>query len=345
MGQAGLKSLTILFLPMPRTNRRAFLSAIAAAALARPLAAQTAGTPKRPRIGILSLRAPTSNPRNDAIFEGLRAHGYVPGQNVDIDYPDAEGREDAFRRLAADVVRRQADVILVVGPVPLPAAREATRTIPLVMVASSSDPVAEGIAQSLARPGGNVTGLAYAEPDRFKKQLELLKATAPRVARVAVLWDFDLDTYRRFWQTPLDDAGRVLGLRIEQPVRIGAAEELPRAFSVIAERADAMIVAAGGPNFAARLRIGELARERRLPAIAAFREFAHAGLLMSYGPDLLDINRRAGGYVDKILKGARAADLPIELPNKFEFVVNLKTAAALGLTVPASVLARATEIL
>ena len=345
MGRAILSPHARAHPTLSRPKRRAFLSAFAAAVLARPLAAQLPAAQKRARIGILSLRRPGPHPRNDAIFDGLRDHGYVPGQNVDIDYPDAEGREDAFPQLAADLVGRRPDVILVVGPVPLPAARNATRTIPLVMVASSSDPVAEGLARSLAHPGGNITGLTYAEPDRFKKQLELLKTAAPRVARVAVLWDFDLDTYRRFWQAPLDDAGRLLGLRIEQPVQVGEPRELPRAFGVLAERADATIVAAGGPNFEARTRIAGLARDHKLPTIAAFREFAHAGLLMSYGPDLLDINRRAGGYVDRILKGARAADLPIELPNKFEFVVNLQTASALGLTIPAAVLTRATEVI
>jgi ABC-type uncharacterized transport system substrate-binding protein len=326
------------------THRREFLSATAAL-FASPLVAQLPSTQKRPRIGILSLRRPEANPRNDALFEGLRAHGYVPGQNVDIDYPDSEGREESFAKLAADVVSRKADVILVVGPVPLPAARNATRTIPLVMVASSSDPVAEGIAQSLAHPGGNVTGLTYAEPDRFKKQLELLKTAAPRIARVVVLWDFDLESYGRYWHAPLQEAASILGLRVEPPVRVRDSDELPGAFTAIAKRADALIVAAGGPNFAARTRISALARAHRLPAIAAFREFAHAGLLMSYGPDLLDINRRAGGYVDRILNGAPAAELPIELPNKFEFVVNLKTASAIGLSVPPAVIARATEVL
>ncbi len=157
---------------MPRTHRRTFLSA-AIAVLASPLTAQVAAAQKRARIGVLSLRRPGSNPRNDALFEGLRARGYVPGQNVDIDYPDADGREDVFPKLAAELVGRKPDVIIVVGPVPLPAARNATRTIPLVMVASSSDPVAEGIARSLARPGGNVTGLPHAEPGPLQKQLEL----------------------------------------------------------------------------------------------------------------------------------------------------------------------------
>jgi putative ABC transport system substrate-binding protein len=329
---------------MPQNDRRAFLSAVAAALLARPLAAQVTATVRRVRIGILSLRAPVSNPRNDALFEGLRERGYIAGENVVLDYPDTEGREERLPAIAADLVKRRPDVILVVGPAPLPAARNATTSIPLVMVASSGDPVAEGVAQSLSRPGGNVTGLTYAEPDRFKKQLELLKATAPRTARVAVLWDFDLASYRQLWHQPLADAGRILGLRIEEPVRVGSADDLPAAFDTLRQRADALLVASGGTNFAARERIGRLAIEHRLPGIAAFKEFPRAGLLMSYGPDIFAINRRAGDFVDRILKGARAGDLPIELPSSFEFVVNRATAAALGLSIPAAVLARTTEV-
>ena len=329
---------------MPRTRRRTFLSA-AVAVLASPVTAQIPAAQKRARIGILSLRRPGSNPRNDALFEGLRERGYIAGENVVLDYPDTEGREDRLPAIAVDLVGRRPDVILIVGPVPLPAARNATASIPLVMVASSGDPVAEGVAQSLNRPGGNITGLTYAEPDRFKKQLELLKATAPRIARVAMLWDFDLASYRQLWHQPLADAARILGLRIEEPVRVASATDLPAAFDTLRRRADALLVASGGTNFAARERIGALAIEHRLPGIAAFKDFPRSGLLMSYGPDIFAINRRAGAFVDRILKGARAADLPIELPNKFEFVVNLQTASALGLSIPPAVLARATEVL
>jgi putative ABC transport system substrate-binding protein len=325
-------------------HRRAFLSGAAMAMLPNMLGAQS--MPRQARIGILSLRRPAVvNTRNDALFDGLRERGYVAGQNVVLDYPDTEGREDRLSAIALELVKRQPDIILVIGPAPLPAARNATRSIPLVMVASSGDPVAEGVAQSLRRPGGNITGLTYAEPDRFKKQLELLKATAPRIARVAVLWDFDLASYRQLWHQPLADAARILGLRIEEPVRVGSADDLPAAFDTLRQRADALLVASGGTNFAARERIAQLAVQHRLPGIAAFREFPRAGLLMSYGPDIVAINRRAGAFVDRILKGARAGDLPIELPNSFEFVVNRPTAAALGLSIPASVLARATEVL
>jgi putative ABC transport system substrate-binding protein len=315
--------------------------------LATPLAAQTPLTGKTARLGILALRPPlVANPATEALMQGLRDRGYVEGRNLVIEYPDALGREDRLPELAADLVRKQVDVILIIGPAPLEAARNATKTIPLVMVASSSDPVAEGVALSLARPGGNVTGLSYAEPDRFKKQLELLKSAAVRVTRVAVLWDFDLKTYRRYWEVPLTDAGRILRLNLQEPVRVRDAQELPAAFAQMKDRqADAMLVASGGPLFQARAQVGELALQYRLPAIAAFKEYPQTGLLMSYGPDISDINRRAAGYVDKIFKGVKPGDLPIELPNKFELAINLKTAKALGLTIPQSLLLRADEVI
>jgi putative ABC transport system substrate-binding protein len=327
-------------------HRRAFLATAAVATLAPPVAAQVPAAAKPARIGILSLRQRAEpNPLTEALVEGLRERGYIDGRNVVIEFPDALGHEDRLPDLAAGLVRSGVDVILVIGPAPLPAARNATRSIPIVMVASSADPVAEGIAASIARPGGNVTGLTYAEPDRFKKQLELLKGAAPRVARVAVLWDFDVDVFRRFWERPLGDAARLLGMSVQAPVRVRTAAELPDAFAAMKKgRADAFLVAAGGVNLPARAEIAMLALEHRLPGIAAFREFPQAGLLMSYGPDLPDINRRAGGYVDRILRGAKPGDLPIELPNRFELVVNLKTAKALGLSLPQPLLLRATEI-
>ena len=236
---------------------------------------------------------------------------------------------------------------MIFGPQPLEAARKATKTIPLVMIASSSDPVAEGVALSLARPGGNITGLTYAvSSDRFGKQLELLKSAVGRIARVAVLWDLDLEMFRRFWAAPLADAGRMLGLEVQEPVRVTDAQGLPAAFALMKQRrADAILVATGGPLNAARARVGEFAIQYRLPTIAAFKALPRAGLLMSYGPDLPDIHRRAAGYVDRILKGARPGDLPIELPTKYELVINLKTAKALELTIPQTLLQRADEVI
>lgn len=328
-------------------DRRTFLSGMAIGVLTAPLAAQTVPKGRTARIGILALRPPgAANPINEALMQGLREQGYVEGRNLVIEYPDALGREDRLPELAADLVWKHVDIILIIGPAPLEAARKATKTIPLVMVASSSDPVAEGVAVSLARPGGNITGLTYAESDRFKKQLELLKSAAVGVTRVTVLWDFDLKTYRRYWEAPLADAGRILGLTIQEPVPVREAQELPAAFALMKDRqADAMLVASGGPLFQARAQVAELALRYRLPGIAAFKEYPQTGLLMSYGPDLPDINRRAAGYVDRIFKGAKPGDLPIELPNKFELAINLKSAKALGLTIPQSLLLRADEVI
>jgi len=323
-------------------NRRAFLTTTFGV-VAAPAFAQV-GRPAR--IGILSVRAPDwSIALNAALLEGLRGLGYVDGRNVVIDYPDAQGREDRLPGMAADFVRKGVDVIVVVGPAPLPAARAATREIPIVMVAGSADPVREGIAASLARPGGNVTGLTYAEPDRFKKQLELLKAMVRRLTRVCVLWDFDTATYEPDWRGPLSEAARILDVSVQEPVHVGSVDELPRAFETMKQRGtDAFIVASGSFLLPARARVAELATQARLPGIAAFKQFPEAGLLMSYGPDIVEINRRAGGYVDRILKGAKPGDLPIELPSKFDLAINLRTAQALGLAVDQSLRLRATEL-
>jgi putative ABC transport system substrate-binding protein len=327
-------------------DRRTFLSTVAVGVLTPPLAAQTPPAGKVPRIGILTLRRPgMASPYTEALMQGLRELGYVEGRNLVIEFPDAVAREERLPELAAGLVRSNVDVILVVGPAALAPARQATKTIPLVMVASSADPVAEGIAASLARPGGNITGLTYAEPDRFKKQLELLKSVAVRASRIAVLWDFDLESYRRYWALPLVEAGRVLGMTVQEPVRVATADDIPAAFGRLKQQqADAILVAAGGALLAARASVAELAIRHGLPAIAAFKEFPQAGLLMSYGPDLADINRRAAGYVDRILKGAKPGELPIELPSKFELVINQKTAKSLGLAIPQSLLVRANEV-
>ena len=320
---------------------------MAMGALAESVAAQAPPASKTARIGILTLRRPGDpNPLIEALMQGLRERGYVEGRNLIIESPDALGREDRLPQLAAELVKKRVDVILIIGPAPLHAARDSTKTIPLVMVASSSDPVAEGVAISLARPGGNVTGLTYAEPDRFKKQLELLKSAAARVVNVAVLWDFDVEVFRNYWKVPLAEAGHTLGLNIQEPVRVRNSDDLPAAFAEMKQqRAGAILVASGGALFPARTQVAELALQYRLPAIAAFKEWPQAGLLMSYGPDLPDINRRAAGYVDRILKGASPGDLPIELPNKFDLVINLKTANALGLIVPQPLLLRANEVI
>lgn len=314
--------------------------------LAPPVAAQAPSREKPVRIGILALRSPGVTSPLIALMQGLRELGYVQGRNLVVDHPDAFGRDDRLPQIAEDMVRSGVDVILVIGPAPLEAARKATKTIPLVMVASSSDPVADGVAASLARPGGNITGLTYAEPDRFQKQLELLKSAAVHVARLAVLWDFDVAIYRRSWEASLKDAGRRLGLSIEEPVVVRDPHELPAAFVLLKQRhVEAILVASGGFLLQDRAQVGSLALRHRIPAIAAFKQFAQAGLLMSYGPDLPDINYRAAAFVDKILRGAKPGNLPIELPNKFELAINLKTAQGLGLTIPQALLIRANEVI
>jgi putative ABC transport system substrate-binding protein len=327
-------------------DRRAFVAGVAAT-LACGAYAQPANLGRPVRIGILTTRPrdAVANPNTQALMEGFRERGYVEGRNVVFEYPDVQGRTSRLPEAAAELVRKNVDAILVIGPAGLAAAVHATKTIPVVMVASSADPVRDGVARTLARPGGNVTGLTYAEPDRFKKQLELLKAVAGHVARVGVLWDFDFDVYRRDWEAPLEEAARVLGMTILEPVRVSEAGQLPRALEAMTQRqTDAFLVTSGAFMFNARRELAELALRARLPGIAAFKEFPEAGLLVSWGPDLPAINRRAGDFVDRILKGARPGDLPIELPNAFDLAINLRTASALGLTVDASLKQRATYL-
>ena len=329
-------------------DRRAFVTG-ALGALSAPAPGQGTRVAGRLRLGVLSLRSPISSssasPPSAALVEGLREHGYVEGRHLEIDWPDTLGHEDRLPAAAAELVRKQVDILLVIGPAPLFAAHKATKEIPIVMVASSADPVRDKVAVSLARPGGNITGLTYAEPDRFKKQLEILKTVVPRAQRVAVLWDFDLAFYRRDWERPLGEAARLLGLTIEDPVQVLTAAELPQAFETLTRRqVEALIVASGGFMFSARDRVAELAAAARLPGIAAFKEFAQAGLLVSYGPDLPDLNRRAAGFVDRIVKGARPGALPIELPSRFELALNLRTAKLLGLRVDEGLQLLATQI-
>ena len=307
---------------------------------------------RRPRIGFLSIGAPIGSPSNPigaglnaAFVEGLRDLGYIEGRTLAMEWRYAEFRPERLPVLAADLVRLGVDVIVVGGPAGIQAAREATREIPVVMVASSSDPVGEGLVASLARPGGNVTGLSAAvSADLFAKMLALLKEAVGRLARVTMLWDFDA-VVRQTYEGPLHQAAQALGFTLEF-VPVQAPVDLDQAFATMRrQRVDGVALAMGGITFAQRVRVAQLAHTQRLPTVGLFRSLPEAGGFMSYGPDLRYVYRRAAGYVDRILKGARPADLPVEQPTRFELVLNLKTARALGLTIPPVVLARADEVI
>ncbi len=215
------------------------------------------------------------------------------------------------------------------------------------MLAASSDPVGEGLGASLARPGGNIAGLTYAvSPDRFGKQLELLKDAAPRISRVAVWWDLDMALFRQSWAAPLTTAARKLGLEVMEPVQVLNEEGIDSAFAAMRrQRADALLVAISGPTQSYRARVAATALRNRLPTVAAFREFTAEGGLLSYCPNFPEVYRRGAAYVDRILKGAKPGELPVELPSKYELVVNVKTANALGLTIPQALLLRADELI
>ena len=280
-----------------------------------------------------------------AFLQGLHGHGYIEGRNVLIEYRSAEGKVERLPPLAAELVGLKVDVIVAEVTVAALAAQQATRTVPIVFGAVS-DPVATGLVASFARPGGNVTGLSFFAPELVGKSLELLKQAAPGVNRVAVLWQSAgfAEHQGKALRKAAEDAARVLGLRL-QVVEARGPNDFDRAFADIARaRADALMVPTSATFPQARGRLVDLAAKGRLPAVYPAREFVHAGGLLSYGPNVSDLFRRAATYVDKILKGAKPADLPVEQPTKFELVINLKTAKTLGLTIPPSVLARADQV-
>ena len=279
----------------------------------------------------------------EAFRQGLHEHGYIEGQNVSIEARWAEGSEERLREFTADLVRRQMDVIVAVGGPAVAAAMQATTTIPIVMPASA-DPVGSGIIASLARPGGNVTGLSAVPAGLSGKRLELLKETVPALSRVAVLWNPSNPAHAR----PLQEtemAAQHLGIQVHA-VETRAPDALEDAFVVASrEQAQAVVVLPDGEFFEHRARLADLALKSRLPTMYEWREAAEAGGLLAYGPNRAARYRRAAYYVDRIIKGTKPADLPVEQPREFEFVVNLKTAHALGLTIPPHVLLQATEVI
>jgi putative ABC transport system substrate-binding protein len=312
--------------------------------LAAPLVTAAQPTAKVPRIGSLGGPPPELSPVLREFFQRLRELGYVDGQNVVIEGRYYGDLVDRLPVLAAELVRIPVDVI-VAGAAPAPeAAKGATSTIPIVMAGTHPDPVGRGLVASLARPGGNVTGLAFGASELRGKQLQLLKETVPRLGLVAVLSDPTNPLHAQELRG-VEGAARALKVRL-RVVEARAPSEFAEAFLVATrERAGALMVLGGSMLFTHRARLAELATQYRLPAMLTGRDSVEAGGLMAYGADIGAGFRRAADYVDRILKGARPSDLPVEQPTKFELVLNLKTAKALGLTIPPAVLARADEVI
>jgi putative ABC transport system substrate-binding protein len=325
-------------------NRRAFIGTVAGSLLAAPLAAEAQLPGKSPRVGFLSIFSPLDVPRwREGLTKGLRDLGYTEGHDIAIEYRHAEGHLERLPSLAAELVRLKMDVIVAETTPASLAAKRATTTIPIVMTIVG-DPVGSGLIASLGRPGGNITGLSLQLSDATAKRLQLLREVLPMVSRVAILWNSASPV------TPpqlreVEAAAPALGMALES-LAVRAPEDFERAFQEATRRRTGALLVLDDFLVTRHIRqIGALAAKSRLPAIAALVEFAEAGGLVSYGPDYPDLSRRAAIYVDKILKGAKPADLPVEQPTKFELVINLKTAKALGLTIPPSLLQRADQVI
>jgi putative ABC transport system substrate-binding protein len=319
-------------------DRRTFLGAMASGFLAAPLGAGAQPAGKAVRVGAVSAGAPRSSPHWVAFAQRLGELGYVEGRNVSIEFRSAEGKPEPFPDLMSELVRLGVDVILPVGP----EASKATTTVPIVVVAIDYDPIARGYVRGLARPGGNTTGVFLRQPELTAKRIELLREAVPEVRRVVVFWDaFSADQLKE-----AQAAARSAGLQLER----FEFRDPPYSFDapmrgVARQQAGALLGLASPIFFRQRAELAEMAIKYRLPGVVPFREAAEAGLLMAYGASLTSMLRRAAEYIDRILKGARPADLPMEQPTKFELVVNLKTAKALGLTIPRSLLLRADQVI
>jgi putative ABC transport system substrate-binding protein len=327
-------------------KRRKLVIALGAAALAAPFASFAQPQGKVWRVGFLNPAAADSRamPRLQAFREGMREHGYVEGRNLQIEARWAEGKPDRMAAFAAELVAIKVDAIVTGSTATVDAARRATKSIPIVM-AQSADPVADGQVASLARPGGNITGLSSMARELGEKRIELLKEVFPKLSRtLAVMWNpAQFGMRARF-----DEANAVapkLGLGVRS-VEVRNLDELASAFEALGKvPPEALVVIADPFTAGQRARIVEFAAAKRLPAIYETVEFAEAGGLMSYGADLLAQYRRAAYYVDRIFKGAKAGELPIEQPVKFDFVINMKTAKALDIKVPNSILVQATKVI
>jgi len=324
-------------------NRRKTLAALVVLAAAGRARAQV---PARvPRIGFLSLnRAADTSGRDGGFSLGLRELGYVEGRNVVIEHRDAEGRVDRLARLAAELVALKVDVIVAPSTPAAQAAKQASATIPIVF-AGAAEPVSDGLVGSLARPGGNVTGLSNASADLVGKRVELLKQVLPKLARVAVLWHPLQGRTDEDMLKAADVAARSLGMQL-QPVEARGAADLERAFAEMKRAgADSLMVLPIATFFSERKRVIELAAAQRLPAVYTSRLFVDDGGFMAYGANLSDLLRRAAGYADRILKGARPSDLPVEQATKFELVIHRGAAKMLGVAIPRSVLLSADAVI
>lgn len=321
-------------------RRRDFIWAACAAAVPLPLAVRAQQTMQMRRIGIL-LYAKQERATIDPVLQGLEQLGYADGKNVTIEYRDADGQYDRLQEAAADLVRLKPDVIFSLGGEQAPFVKNATATIPIVVVVSN-DPVESGLVRSLARPGGNITGLTYVHDLLAGKSVELLKEVMPQVSRVAILWNPN-HADPEFRET--QQASRTIGVQL-QSLEVREPADFEGAFQAArAERAEALIVIGSRLIFLNRVRIGDFADKNRLVLVGVPSWLIDAGALLTYGPNVPDLLRRASTYIDKILKGARPSDLPMQQPTTFELIINQKSAKKLGIVVPPTLIARADKVI
>jgi len=321
-------------------NRRTFLYGLMLGPLAAPLAVEAQSVGKVYRVGYLS----TSGSVFEAFRRALRELGYVEGQNLVLEVRLAHGRLDQLPALATELVRTRPDVIAAVSSPAIRAAMQATSTIPIVMAFSGDDPVRYGFVKNLARPSGNITGVALVADELAGKRVALLKEMLPRATRLAVLTQIDHPSAASQTKAAQETA-KSLGIEMDVAPVHNSQEYEAAVAAIVKQRASGLFVVSNPTFFGDRERLAALATKNRLPMMCEWREMAEAGCLMAYGPIISDLYRRAAEYVDKILKGAKPADLPVEQPTKFELVINLKTAKALGLTIPQSLLGRADEVI
>lgn len=325
----------------PVINRRTFLGSVAGSLLSAPLAADAQHPPRLPRIGVLYQFQTGAG--TEVLRQGLRDLGYVEGRTAVIEWRYWEGKPERLRDAAAELVRLNLDVIVVGGSEATKAMKEATRSIPIVFIGPSY-PVEEGLVESFARPGGNITGITVAQSDHVAKLLQMLLDVVPALSDVAVIWS-PANAGATFLLRDAEAASRGLKLKV-LPVAMGSGADVQPALAAIARaRPGALLVLPAPIPIANAERIGELAIRLRIPSITPFKSLMERGLLMSYGADPRDVERRLPGYLDRILKGARPADMPVERPTKFELAINMKTAKALGITIPQSLLLRADEVI